>query len=81
MLMISRRVGDLIHLDCGELGLITITVTKIRSPEVRVGIDAPQAVRIRRVDRDGPEAGELVWSCPGDCDCRCGSCNHGEAAR
>ena len=44
MLVLSRRVGEEIVID----GRIRVIVTSVRGDKVRVGIDAPQSVRVDR---------------------------------
>jgi len=56
MLILSRKRGEQIVI---SEGLITITVVQIRGDKVRIGIDAPDSVRVDRrevheaIQRDG----------------------------
>ncbi len=45
MLVLTREIGDAIVFD--ELG-ITITILRSEGRKVRLGIDAPKSVRVRR---------------------------------
>ena len=45
MLVISQKVGDKIQLGSG----ITVSVLSVKGGKVRLGIDAPQSVEIKRV--------------------------------
>ena len=47
MLVLSRREGETIRI--GED--ITVTVTKIRGSQIKIGIDAPRNIRIGRGDK------------------------------
>ncbi len=68
MLVLSRRPGEKVVIGNG----ITLTVVEIRGNQVRLGIDAPDQVRILRGELDcwreepagGEEAPELVPACP-----------------
>jgi carbon storage regulator len=44
MLVLTRKIGEAIVIDGG----IRITVTAIRGDKVRIGVEAPQDVRIDR---------------------------------
>ncbi|MBQ4245706.1 MAG: carbon storage regulator [Succinivibrio sp.] len=48
MLVISQKVGDKIQLGSG----ITVSVLSVKGGKVRLGIDAPQSVEIKRVASD-----------------------------
>lgn len=59
MLVLSRKVGETIHIDGG----IVITIVRAYGDKVRVGIDAPRKLNIARgefvVDtEDGSEEGD-----------------------
>ena len=51
MLVLSRRVGEKIEIDGG----ITVTILELRGNLVRVGIDAPENVKILREELVGKE--------------------------
>jgi carbon storage regulator len=65
MLVLSRRVGETIHID----GQIKVTIVKVRGNCVKVGIEAPDEVRIVRselgewselsFDRHSPSKSEI----------------------
>ena len=44
MLVLSRRIGERIVID----GQITVTVIKVRGGQIRLGIEAPQEIGVRR---------------------------------
>ncbi len=44
MLVLSRRSGECIVIDCN----ITVTVVEIRGSQVRLGIEAPKKIPVRR---------------------------------
>ena len=46
MLVLSRKPGEKIHIGSG----ITITVVEIKGNKIRLGIDAPEGVRIFRAE-------------------------------
>jgi len=46
MLVLSRRNGESIVID----GKITVTVVGIRGGQIRLGIDAPKEIPVRRVE-------------------------------
>jgi carbon storage regulator CsrA len=46
MLVLSRRIGERIFIEPN----IEIAIVKVRGSKVQIGIDAPEAMRIRRVD-------------------------------
>jgi carbon storage regulator len=46
MLVLSRRLGERIHIGDG----IVVTVVSIRGNQVRLGIDAPPFVRVLRAE-------------------------------
>ncbi len=48
MLVISQKVGDKIQLGSG----ITVSVLSVKGGKVRLGIDAPESVEIKRVSSD-----------------------------
>jgi carbon storage regulator len=57
MLVLSRRVGERIHIGND----VVVTVTCVQGDRVRIGIEAPAAVRILRAElarptEDGEEA-------------------------
>jgi carbon storage regulator CsrA len=58
MLVLSRKPGEKIHVG----STITITVVHVRGNQVRLGIDAPDQVRILRAElvgwQEGPAGGE-----------------------
>ena len=45
MLVLTRRVGETITIGSN----ITVTILKLDSPQVRIGIDAPKDIEIHRV--------------------------------
>lgn len=49
MLVLTRKLGESIVID----GNITFTVVEIKGKAVRLGIDAPKAVRIHREELTG----------------------------
>ena len=51
MLILSRRRGETIHIG----NRITLKVVEVRGDKVRLGIDAPEDVQVRR--DDAKEAG------------------------
>ncbi len=51
MLVLARKRGETVVLDCGDEETVTVTVTEIGQNVVRLGIDAPQDVRITREPR------------------------------
>ena len=67
MLVLSRKTGEEIIID----GLIRVTITAIKGDRVRVGINAPPAIRIDRAEihqrrnEFAEEAVEAVF--PGEC--------------
>jgi carbon storage regulator len=48
MLVLSRKLGERIHIGNG----ITITVVAVQGRQVRLGIEAPRGVSIRREELD-----------------------------
>lgn len=54
MLILSRKIGERIAIGHN----ITVTITQIREGSVRVGIEAPDDVRILRDDAVKQERGE-----------------------
>ncbi len=46
MLVLSRKIGERIFIEPN----IEIAIVKVRGSKVQVGIDAPEAMRIRRVE-------------------------------
>ena len=46
MLVLSRRIGERIFIEPN----IEIAIVKVRGSKVQIGIDAPEAMRIRRVE-------------------------------
>jgi carbon storage regulator len=46
MLVLSRKIGERIFIEPN----IEIAVVKVRGMKVQIGIDAPEATRIRRVE-------------------------------
>jgi carbon storage regulator len=60
MLVFTRRVGEEIVID----GNIRITVTGIRSDRVRIGITAPQFVRVDRKEVHQRRSVELAETGP-----------------
>jgi carbon storage regulator len=67
MLVLSRKPGEKIVLEKG----ITVTVLEIQGGRVRIGVEAPEEVRVLRGElvcwlelEDRPEEGEL-GPCPG----------------
>jgi carbon storage regulator len=61
MLVLTRKVGERVHLSNG----ITVTVTKIEGNKARVGIEAPEDVKIVREELLPREAEErLLASVP-----------------
>jgi carbon storage regulator CsrA len=59
MLVLSRKTGERIHIEPG----IEIAIVEVRGSKVRIGVEAPDDVRIRRVESP--------------CDSRLGSKNGG----
>lgn len=55
MLILGRKVNDRIVLETDD-GTVQVMVTKIRSGQVFVGIDAPASVSIRRGELADREA-------------------------
>jgi carbon storage regulator len=45
MLVLSRKIGERIFIEPG----IEIAIVEVRGGKVRIGVDAPEDVRIRRV--------------------------------
>jgi len=63
MLVLSRKLGEKIHVGSE----ITITVLQVRGNRVRIGINAPAAVRLVRAELNGlagQSAAEPVLSRP-----------------
>jgi carbon storage regulator len=54
MLVLSRKVGERIQIDSG----ITITVVEVHGNRVRIGIEAPRQVNIRRQELPAPSGAE-----------------------
>lgn len=52
MLVLSRKVGESIRIGDN----VTITVTSVAGNRVRIGIDAPQTVSVRRTELLSPLA-------------------------
>jgi carbon storage regulator len=50
MLVIGRRVDEVILINAGTADEIRIMVTKISPHRVALGIDAPESVRIHRLE-------------------------------
>ncbi len=55
MLVLSRRVGERILIEPG----IEIAVVDVRGGKVRIGIQAPQSIRIRRDEIAAPPRSNL----------------------
>ena len=53
-LSMERRTGQTIDIDLGDGRYITIYAGKIRGNRIRIGVDAPRELPIKR--------GELNWS-------------------
>lgn len=51
MLILTRRAGEVIRI--GEE--IAITVLRIKGNQVRIGIDAPKSLPVRREELDGSD--------------------------
>ena len=49
MLVLSRKIGERIHIGPG----IEIAIVDVRGSKVRIGIEAPADIRIRRVEPIG----------------------------
>jgi len=56
MLVLSRRRGESIVID----GQIKLTILEIRGRQVRLGIEAPKEVSIRRSELSGSEAAKVT---------------------
>lgn len=50
MLVLTRRVGDII-----EIGRATVKVIEVRGHQVRLGIEAPEDVRVVRGEVAAPD--------------------------
>ena len=61
MLVLSRKESEKIHIGNG----IVITVTRIKGNSVRLGIEAPKDVHIRRGELPCLFAGEVPTEHPG----------------
>ena len=48
MLTLTRRYRETVHLSCPDGTMITVHVKELDGRSVRLGIEAPQSVRIRR---------------------------------
>ena len=49
MLVLSRKIGEVIHIDEDEFGLhVEVTIIDVERGKVRVGISAPRNVKIFR---------------------------------
>ena len=46
MLVLSRKTGERIYIEPG----IEIAIVEVRGSKVRIGVEAPDDIRIRRVD-------------------------------
>jgi carbon storage regulator len=46
MLVLSRKIGERIFIEPG----IEIAIVEVRGGKVRIGVEAPDEIRIRRVD-------------------------------
>jgi carbon storage regulator len=60
MLVLSRRIGERILIEPG----IEIAVVDVRGGKVRIGIEAPASVRIRRNELASPPRSNLPGSIP-----------------
>jgi argonaute-like protein implicated in RNA metabolism and viral defense len=64
MLVVQVTTHDPVFLevDCGDGRLVkaTVAVVQIRDNKVRLGIEAPQSVRIRRAKVESAETGRTV---------------------
>ncbi|HLJ10853.1 MAG TPA: carbon storage regulator [Planctomycetaceae bacterium] len=61
MLVLSRKVGERIFIASG----IEVAVVDVRGGKVRIGIEAPDHIRIRRVDARNDSAFSSQSSMPG----------------
>ena len=61
MLVLTRKVGEEVVID----GHIRVTVVGVRGEKVRIGIDAPPAIR---VDRAEVHASRLIWEPEIECE-------------
>jgi len=60
MLVLSRKIGERIVIEPG----IEIAVVDVRGGKVRIGIEAPREIRIRRNELIPPPRSNLVLSIP-----------------
>ena len=56
MLVLSRKPGTQVLVD----GNVRITILEIRGGQVKIGIEAPESVRVRRDDARGAAAPALA---------------------
>lgn len=59
MLVLGRKLGDVVTIETPEGRKITVTVVNLRNHSVRIGFDAPPDFKITRNERfDPPQAGK-----------------------
>ena len=61
MLVLTRKRGESLHIGNG----IVITILDVRPSRTRIGIDAPQSIRVQRDERRCP-AENIDIECSGD---------------
>ena len=68
MLVLTRKPGEKVVIGNG----IAVTVVAVTGNQVRVGIDAPDQVRILRAELLGGQEGPAACDGPADPACPCG---------